>query len=393
MAPFRVGTAKAKITPSADLGPVFRAGYKMGEAERLRGVVDDIFVRCLTVERAEARIVFLSLDLVGLFRDFTLDLASCLAPHGIRAEQLLVGATHTHSGPDTMGPWGPSIEISGYNERYSQFLLQISAEAVSKALASAKPAHACFVFDEVNLGVGNHRQPDDLNLDLWRLIFKNGSEVVGSLFSYPAQPELTPRHDDRISAGYPGEACNTLDRESGGTSLFLLGVCGGMEPEGCEKGYDEAHRYGRKLAEALMKLSAHARGVPGDELSIRMREIDLPVENPGFQMMMETGMIRTSQRPPTGRTAISKITLGDLIIMTVPGESFPGIVAGIGQKGKTLFINQVNDSLGYFIPPDQFDPEPQGWEEGKHFTGHELESLGRSAGAILRRELISLFTT
>jgi hypothetical protein len=386
---FRVGTAKAKITPSSDMGPVYRAGYKMGEAEQLREVIDDLYIRCLTIEKNNVRVIFLSLDLVGLFRDFTLDLAKKLSPK-VKVEELLVATTHTHSGPDTMGLWGPSLEVSGFNERYGEYLLQVSAESVRKALNSAVPADGYSAFKEVNLGIGNYRQADDLNLDLWCLLFKSGNEVVGSFVSYPAQPELTPRHDDLISAGYPGEACKILEKELGGTSLFLLGVCGGMEPAGCEKGYDEAHQYGQRLAEAVSKLSANAKPIRGDSLSINMHEIELPIENPGFQMMMEAGMIRTSQRPPTGTTSISKVSLGDVTILTIPGEAFPGIVSGIGERGKTLFLSQVNDSLGYFIPPDQFNPEPKGWEEGQHFTGHELESLGRSSGEILRRELTKL---
>ena len=89
-------------------------------------------------------------------------------------------------------------------------------------------------------------------------------------------------------------------------------------------------------------------------------------------------------------TTLSRIEIGDLSIFALPGESFPGIVANIGSKNRALFINQVNDSLGYFIPPEQFRSEPVEWGEGNHFTGHELESLGRRAGEILRRELIEL---
>jgi hypothetical protein len=289
-----------------------------------------------------------------------------------------------------MGLWGPSLDESGYNERYGEFLLEAAADSIVRALESARPAQAFFSFEEVNLGIANYREPDELSLALWRLSFEAADGNVGSLISYPAQPELAPRDDDRISAGYPGEACRLLDQKFGGTTLFLLGVCGGMEPEGCEKGYDEAHAYGRKLAETLTSLAQKAGPLSGSELAVTTAEVELPVENPGFHLMMEAGVIKTSQRPPNVLTTISRVDIGDISILTVPGESFPGIVAGIGQKGRTLFINQVNDSLGYFIPPDQFRTEPTEWAEGHHFTGHELESLGREAGGIIRRELIRL---
>ena len=388
--PFNVGAAKTKITPAIDMGPVYRAGYKMGEAEQLTGVIDDIFLRCLSIESEDTRVVFLSLDLIGLFRDFTEELAARLAPHGIGPGNLIVATTHTHSGPDTMGLWGPSLDVSGYNERYGEFLVEASADSIIRAIESARPAQALLSFGEVNLGMANYREPDELSLGLWRLSFEAENGNIGSLISYPAQPELAPRDDNRISAGYPGEACRILDEKLGGITLFLLGVCGGMEPEGCEKGYGEAHSYGRKLAEKLLSLAKEAHPLSGGTLSVTTAEVALPVENPGFHLMMEAGVIRTSQRPPNVLATISKVDIGDISILTLPGESFPGVVAGIGEKGRTLFINQVNDSLGYFIQPDQFRSEPTEWAEGHHFTGHELESLGREAGGILRRELISL---
>jgi hypothetical protein len=372
------------------MGPVYRAGYKMGEAERLGEVTDDIFLRCLTIEKGAARVIFLSLDLIGLFRDFTEALAERLSPRGIDRNGLLVATTHTHSGPDTMGLWGPSLEQSGYNERYGDFLLEESERAVVRALESAVSAEAFFAYEERNLGVANYREPNEMSLGLWCLSFRSGDKTIGSLVSYTAQPELTPRHDDRISGDYPGETCRALEERFGGPVLFLLGACGGMEPEGCEKGYAEAHEYGRKVADALAKLDENARPVEGEALTVSTVEVELSVENPGFAMLMEAGVIRRSHRPPNVQTTISKVQIGDIAIFALPGETFPGIVKGVGRKGRTLFINQVNDSLGYLIPPEQFRSAPAEWAEGHHFTGHELESLGREAGAIVRKELVRL---
>ncbi len=388
--PFRVGAAIRKITPAPDVGLVYRAGYKMGEAERITGVVDDIFLRCLSIENDAERILFFSFDVIGLFRDFKNALTSKLSRHVIAPENLIVAATHMHSGPDTMGLWGPSPGESGYNEKYGEFLIETAAEAAEEAIKTARPARALFAYDDKNLGVSNFREPDAMRLALWGIFFEADGGAVGSLVSYTAQPELAPRDDDRISAGYPGEACRLLDEKLGGTTLFLLGACGAMEPEGCEKGYEEAHAYGRRLAEELSEMARSARPIAGDTLSVESAEVRLPVENPGFRMMMEAGIIHTSQRPPEAVTTISKVEIGEITIVTTPGESFPGIVAGVGESGHTLFIDQVNDSLGYFIPPEQFRPEPVEWAEGRHFTGHELESLGRSAGGIIRAELLRL---
>jgi hypothetical protein len=391
--PFKVGASRKKITPTPEMGPVYRAGYKMGEAEQLTGVVDDIFLRCLTIETETDRVAFLSLDLIGLFRDFTEELEGRFARQGIDSRNLIVATTHIHSGPDTMGLWGPSIEESGYNEQYGEFLLETCAKAVAEAAESARSTQAYLAYKEKNLGVSNYRQPEELSLALWTISFRTeDDETIGTLISYTAQPELAPRDDDRISAGYPGEACRLLDKALGGTTLFLLGTCGAMEPEGCEEGYDAAHAYGAKLADELLRMNADACPLAENRLAVTTAEVKLPVENPGFQLMMQAGIIRTSQRPPDAVTTISKVNIGEIVLFTLPGEAFPGTVADIAKDSQQpiLFINQVNDSLGYFIPPDQFRSEPTEWAEGHHFTGHELESLGPQAGEALRQKLLSL---
>lgn len=386
----RVGASRRPITPDSELGPVYRAGYKMGAAERLGRVVDDLFVRCVALELDGTRVLILSLDLIGLFRDFIDALASELAPDGVSREGLLVATTHTHAGPDTMGVWGPSFARSGYNERYGELLLRHAADVAREALGSCRPALPFLSCDRRNLGVANFRTPDELSLTLWCLAFRAGDETVASLISYTAQPELAPRDDDGISADYPGEACRTLETETGGTALFLLGACGGMEPEGCESGYDHAHRYGRRLAAELARMSAHARPIRVDALRATTRQVELPVENRGFQAAMEHGIFRTARRPPAVTTTISRVGIGEVEIVALPGETFPGIVRGVGREGRTFFANQVNDALGYFLPPDQFRSTPVEWVEGHHFVGHELESLGRKAGEILRAELLRL---
>jgi hypothetical protein len=386
----RVGASKRKITPGAEVGPVYRAGYKVGAAEELKRVVDDLFVRCVTLEAEGTRILLLSFDLIGLLRDFTEVLASKLAGEGVEADGLLVATTHTHAGPDTMGVWGPALGQTGYNERYAGFLLDRAVEVVREALDAARSARPFLAFAERNLGVANFRVPDELSLGLWSLSFRAKDETVASLISYSAQPELSPRDDDGISADYPGEACRAYEAEVGGTSLFVLGACGGMEPEGCEAGYDEAHQYGRRVAEELLGIAPDARLASGETLRVTTREVGLAVENPGFQVAMERGFLRTSRRPPEVAATLSRVEIGEVQLLTLPGESFPGLVRGVGRPGTTLFANQVNDALGYFIRPDQFRAQPVEWAEGHHFVGHELESLGRKSAETLRRELLTL---
>ncbi len=101
---------------------------------------DNIFLRRLYIENDSARVLFISFDLIGLFRDFANGLAARLAPREILASNLIVAATHMHYGPDTTGLWGPSLGESGYNEKYGEFLLNFTGhelESLGKGAGEA----------------------------------------------------------------------------------------------------------------------------------------------------------------------------------------------------------------------------------------------------------------
>src|SRR5580765_1824289 len=92
----KIGFAEADVTPVLGKKPVYVAGF--GFNRIATGVHDPLMARAVVIEHDHDRIGFLSVDVVGLFREQVLAIRKRLP--GIR--YLLVASTHNHEGPDTL---------------------------------------------------------------------------------------------------------------------------------------------------------------------------------------------------------------------------------------------------------------------------------------------------
>lgn len=108
---FEAGAAQSVITPALfPERPVYLAGF--GHNRIATGVHDDLYARCLALGFAKQKLVVCSVDLIGLFYDDVLTIRrefEQAAPSAF----LVVAATHTHAGPDTLGLYGPKPLQSG----------------------------------------------------------------------------------------------------------------------------------------------------------------------------------------------------------------------------------------------------------------------------------------
>ena len=111
----KAGASQICITPpvGVDLcGYVDRAGPSTG-------VHDDLYVRGLYIQLDEERLLWLHCDLISVSEDQVQRLREvCLAEFGLHPSQVIVSATHTHSGPAT-------INLRGCGEVSTSYLAQL----------------------------------------------------------------------------------------------------------------------------------------------------------------------------------------------------------------------------------------------------------------------------
>src|SRR5438445_9830821 len=102
-----VGFAESDVTPELGTKPVYLAGF--GQDRQAKTVHDPIMVRAVVLADGTEKIALVSVDVVGLFHTSAERVREKLPGF----KYVLVSATHTHEGPDTLALWAANPLQSG----------------------------------------------------------------------------------------------------------------------------------------------------------------------------------------------------------------------------------------------------------------------------------------
>ena len=193
----KAGFAREDITP--EIGTALY-GYKPDNfSESLH---DPLAVNAICFEKDGLRVMLLDFDLCLISNDLTAEIQYAVEretgiPHG----NVILCATHTHSGPNVGGEkgWGD------IDHKYADEIMK------PKALAAAKAASATLV--EVSVGIGTTESRVGMNR---RMVERNGDVVLGQNPWGPFDPTMTVVVFKKISDGKP--LCNMIHYGCHGTA-------------------------------------------------------------------------------------------------------------------------------------------------------------------------------
>jgi hypothetical protein len=428
-----VGFGKADITPPINAKPVFLAGF--GHNRRATEIHVPLAVRAIVLKDGSHKVAIASVDVVGLFLPFAEGIRRQLPGY----DYVLVGATHNHHGPDTMGLWGPNPIKSGVDSDYMTFLEGRISDAIRAADANAQPANA--LIGRVNAPELLHdsREPQVKHDELIALLFRDpkNEKPSGVVVQWNCHPETIDSKNTKLSADYIAFTCAALERRYECPVVYLTGTVGGlmtsmhvrvtdekgeMLPEGS---LAKTERYGVLIADLTERALRNAEPVPLTPFDARTKSVVLPVDNPLFRFGRQVGVFDRAMEAWTGdpdsppgkaldkvegrpaiRTEVGRLRLGDLDIAVIPGEIYPelvlskvqdppepnadfpaapiepGIYAQMTGKYK-MIVGLGNDELGYILPKRQWDEKPPYCYGRKTAPYGEINSLGPDTGPIL----------
>jgi hypothetical protein len=385
---FFVGTAVANITPP--LGACI-AGDANGRT--FTGVHDSLYLKTVVVSDGKTRIAFITADCIGLQHPTVLAIrkgvAAAVPNADLDPSHLVIASTHTHSGPDVVGLWGPNPWTSGVDTSYQNALVKKAIQAVVQALANQQEATAiCSEGTHGDSWVVNISDTTsvDRSIVLLQFIDRKGNSIA-SLLNFACHPTFLDNASDWVSADYVAGVYKQMDEQLGGVNLFLQGAIGGwVQPEYEEKTFAAAERRGRELADAGLKLLKNSQPLDSALIRFKSKLIQLPVSNPGFKQLAAIGVL---DRPITDSvtTEIAWFSIGNVQFATHPGETTPvhslETKALMRQKGPKVVIGLGMDALGYLLSPHFFDPQ-----KPLPHTGYLLSrSIDPAAGPLLMEQL------
>ena len=427
-----VGVGCLSVNPTAEThpSPIYLAGF--GTNRVAEAIHDDLDACVVAVGKDEEYAVMVSLDLVGLTPAIISDIEEHLAAEGVDRDRLVISCTHTHNAPDTIGLWGPSIGESGLDPVYRQYVIDRTAEAVMTVSSEMLPAVARMFGRYIDVpesnfayAVRDSREPVVVPPDIRGVHFETPEgEAIGTLVNWVPHPEAAGAAVE-VSSDFVGYVRSGVTAATGAPTAYFSGAVGGLmtplgvviplldedgEPVLDEFGdpvlwtsndFDHARSYGLMAARHVTEAMAVMGEQPIDTVVIDSVDLLFPVTNPYLVLAFLAGILEDIPGVVEGEpevcggdfcvpARVSAIRIGDIRIVTTPGESFPesiwgreastvdwggewgtsefpamrGIVASL-TGGVLMHLGLAHFEMGYLVPASDFVDEdhPDYYEE------------------------------
>lgn len=368
---FMAGACAVDITP-LDIRNVYLAGF--GPNRMATGVLDPIWARAIYLSDGNTELVIVACDLIGLLQPFVEKVRKSIS--GIPSENIFICSTHSHSGPDTMGLWGPTLfglEIpyaTGVNSTYMDFLGQQIAHSVQRARKKALPAKIGFGKNTAGKDdiVWNVRQAGymDHTLSVMRIDRADGEGTIATLTNFGCHPETLWEHNTRISPDYPVGIHRTIERKLGGVSVYISGALGGMVTPGLSEDAPLHVResfyvnFGAKLGKIALDTAKNVTFEAVPEISVKTKTIFLPLSNKLFSLGAGIGLFDRGIQKGNVVSQAGVIRIGSAGIATTPGELLPKVGMRVKRLlgGTPNFIFCLaNDEIGYVLDKNDYEDD------------------------------------
>ena len=346
----------------------------------MTGIKDELYARALAVGAGGRGMVIVTTTNIGLFSAYKTpglgiyDLRQEVARRtGLGADQVIVQADHSHSGPDTIGIWG------GVPPDYLRLLQDGAVEAAVQAWRAREPAR---VYAGRANGPGitsSYQGPPNVGTDdefrlLWAVRRGDGRRIA-TFANYSPHATVLKSANKLASGDWPEWAAQMAEARYGGTGLGSVGTLG-REDFGAKGGEPEARaRLERLMGEAT---AAGAEVPPERGVAVRSTFLQEPIAQPVLLALnapegsVDAGgydiSIDRSNVPPwvTGDlvgTYAGAARIGDVFFGFSPGEPFPQVQfylrdqGGVGGARMHFHLGATNDFLGYMVRPASDYPQ------------------------------------
>ena len=378
----------------------FDGVWLFGGGRAALSVNNDIEARALAFIQGDTTAVILYIDSVGLIGG-DLDLIRAHpALSGVDVDHIIIGATHGHDTPDTLGLWGPTATSTGRQQFILDALYDAAANAVKEAVATARPAHMVIASTKL---LNDPNSPtsltDDFNKDIRDpIIFDptltiarfvdaaSPTTTIGTLVNWANHPEashFSETDSSEITAHYihwlrNGIENGVLATDSsyaaadlpgiGGITVFAQGALGGQIgslrgthpklPDGTptiELGHTFEQALGTNAAAlALGALAGSGESVSELPLAVKSAKYNARIDNTYFHVAFIIELLGPHEligydpddpieegNLPWMPIRSSFLQVGPLGLVTAPGELHPelwvGGYDGSWSHGYTMF--------------------------------------------------------
>jgi len=431
------------VNKNGKFDPVWVAGFN--SRRPAQGVHDPLWARAIAFRNNGVTVAMVTIDAIGLLHEKVIDIRQMIDP-SLKIDHVIVSSTHNHETPDTMGNWsGPIPTPWSFDHANMARIKQACKEAVEEAVHGLQPVDMYCAEVELN-PVENYiedtRQPIviDKNLRLMRFV-KHGSDgslptdTVATFINWGNHPETMGGDNPLLTSDF----CHYM-RESmehgvedpkgalglGGMCLYFQGPVGGLMTQlhitvphrnGVDQYKEDSWEKTQALGEnlALVGLAAlrgdQAWKCENPRVAVGAKTIYAPMDGL-FRYAIILGLIHPGVYWGfRARSEVDIVRIGDVDILTAPGELYPEIFFGgvtapegqdfpiqpvevppmreVMQSKMRCIMGLANDEVGYIVPKSQWDKEePRAYKPNGQYG--EDNSGGPEVAVTVHHESVAL---
>jgi len=288
----RVLTAGAAVADISPKDSQFLYGYPHVERYST-GIHDPLLSSALYLNDGRTAVLIVANDILWFDKATTQRVRERLSQAtGVRPADIMLTATHTHSGPITIDCLIAQADpiIPKRDPKYLRLMEDGMVEAGTRAWRLARPAEIGLAVAD-GTGVGTNRRdpagPRDPQVPV--LIVQpaqgqgrgKGARPIALMVAYSMHPTVLHEDSTLVSGDFPGMTRQFLQRELLGADcpvLYHTGPAGNQSPRHVTKGntFAEAVRLGEMLGRAIAKVIPQIRCTAEVELRTAQALLDLP---------------------------------------------------------------------------------------------------------------------
>ncbi|MBO9640614.1 MAG: hypothetical protein J7576_20765 [Siphonobacter aquaeclarae] len=385
---FRAGAAVRNITPD----PLLPVSGGIGTPKKAIEKKGELSVRALVLEKGAVRIAIVGIDNLGwpaALGNKSRALIKSVAPANV-----LIGASHTHSGPDAYG--FPNEKGENFADlKYLDRCVRLIAEAVEEAARKLEPATLKTAVGEAKGQIAyNYYAPQlyDPRCGIIQAISTAGKPIA-TLVNYAIHPEIIGSGRGILSPDLCGPLYDRIEAKTGGIALFINGAQGGMvtadnrRDTGEANDWAECTRIGELLADEALRIVATAPEQTDPGLYCVAEKTTFPVESEIMRYIIQKSPLGFSLENGNRVSAqVNLLNIGTAQVLTVPGEALPNVGYFVKRHmhTKTPFLfGLTNDAFGYMLSRVDFN-------SFKRYEYVSRTSLGENTAEIYMDEALKL---
>ena len=416
---------------------VWMAGFNSNRPAK--GVHDKLWTRAIAVRNNGVTVAMVTIDSIGIFHEKFIKIRKMIDPD-LGIDHVMFSSKHIHEVPDTMGIWsGPIPTPWSFDQGYMDLVQRACKLAVEEAVANLEPADMILAQSELEPEgfVDDSRKPIvyDKTLCCARFVKYGTDDTIATMVSWGNHPETLGGGNPMITSDFchywrvgveKGVPEPNGVEGFGGMCLYFQGMVGGLMTQlhttvphrnGVDKfeggTFEKAQALGENLAIVTTNTlrSDAAFKCEKPRVTVAAKTIYAPMAGL-FKYGIALGLVHPGVFWGfKARTEVDVIRIGDLEILTVPGELYPEIAEGgvEARPGRDFAISPVevpplrgemqgkvnmivglaNDEIGYIIPKSQWDKKAP-WTYGDKKQYGEVNSGGPEVAPTIHRESLGL---